>query len=94
MTIEYQVKDLNEHEALRIGLNGQTLLIENKALQEGTSKKNEFQIFNSGMILYGLHTLDIALLSDVQSYDPKYESKARVLIKRITIEGLSSGGAH
>jgi len=41
----------------------------------------------------GDYSLDVALLSDVQKYDPTYKSKARVLIKRVSLEGSESGGA-
>jgi len=41
----------------------------------------------------GTHSLDIAVLSDVQYFDEEYKSEARVLLQRITIDGSILGGA-
>ena len=54
---------------------------------------NTFESYESHVIPMGSYSLDIAILSDIKKYDPKYESKAQVLIKRLSLIGSVHGGA-
>jgi hypothetical protein len=72
--------DPNGNEKFRIALNGETIV------QEVLDKQN-WQTYESHSIPMGAYSLDIAVLSDVQSYNPNYKSKAQVLIKRLSLIG-------
>ena len=82
----YKTKDFDKHEFFRIGIDGVTLMRTNEPT-------NQFSMAESPIISQGTHSLDIAILSDFQTYDPNFESKARVLINRLTILGSIEGGA-
>lgn len=55
---------------------------------------DDFQKYEAQNVGQGTHLFDIALLSDFQTEDPEYKSKAQVLISRATFEGTSHGGAQ
>lgn len=88
----YKMSNFNENEVFRIGMNGITLSIDNKEDQDGATE--DFMEFESDTIPQGTHSLDIAVLSDFQQYDPKFVSQAHVVIKNITIENTIRGGAE
>ena len=45
------------------------------------------------MLTSGTHSVDIAILSNFETSDPKYVSKAQVTIKRFAFERTTAGGA-
>ena len=45
------------------------------------------------MLTSGTHSVDIAILSNFETADPKYVSKAQVTIKRFAFERTTAGGA-
>jgi hypothetical protein len=59
-----------------------------------SKNSDDFQEFKSSNVPAGVHLFDVALLSDFQSEDSTYESKAQVLISRATFEGTAHGGAQ
>ena len=81
----------NKDEVFRIGINGVTVeLVKPKEFHDDSE---DFKDFESQTIDAGTHSLDIAVLSDFQTYDADFESRANVLIKNITIENTIQGGA-
>jgi hypothetical protein len=54
---------------------------------------DEFIAWESGFIEASTYSLDFAVIADTKNFNPDYESKAQVLIERITIIGSDEGGA-
>jgi len=88
----YKMSNFDKNEVFRIGINGITLSVDNKAAQDAATE--EIMEYESEAIPKGTHSLDIAVLSDFQRYDPKFVSQAHVVIKNITIENTIHGGAE
>lgn len=56
-------------------------------------KSNDWDEFESAKLTMGVHSLDIAVLSNPAAFDPKFQSKAQVLIKSAALDGTGAGGA-
>jgi len=78
----------HEDEKFRIGINGETYLLDNEEVPNV-----EYKLFESNVIPEGTHSLDISILSNLQTYDPNFESTANVVIYNATIENTIQGGA-
>ena len=90
--LNFKMRGFDPNEQFRISIDGETLLLENTDT-DAEKLKSPFQTFESKTISAGAHSLDIAVLSDFQTYDPSFESKANVVIKSATIENTIEGGA-
>jgi hypothetical protein len=53
-----------------------------------------FVYFNSSFIPFGNNSIEISVISEHNQYEPLFNSKAHVLIKRISFLGTTSGGGY
>ena len=67
-------------------MDGQTYVLRNDGASEWTD-------FESPRLAMGVHSLDMAVLSNPAEFDPKFVSKAQVLIKSAALDGSDTGGA-
>ncbi len=76
--MEYKMIGFNENEFLRIGMDGHTLSLNN-------TDSIDWQKFTSvPIVTQGVHSLDIAILSNFEELNSDFKSKAQVLIKSIS----------
>jgi hypothetical protein len=69
--MDFRMLGFGKNEQLRIGIDGITYLLKSKN-SEG------WELFESKMLTSGPHSLDIAILSNFETEDPNYISKAQV----------------
>ena len=88
--VEYKLANFDPQgmEEFRISIDGQRFLDGAKSTSDG------YTTYQSQFISEGTHILDIALLSNFEEHIPSFKSKARVLIKHISISGSDLGGAQ
>lgn len=85
--MELWLSGFNENEQLRIGIDGITLLL------KSTDSVDWDEFVSPPIITQGVHSLDIAILSNFEVAVSTFTSKARVIIKNISFANTKFGGA-
>lgn len=92
--ITYRLTGFNDSEYFRFMIDGDSLIDVNEDTQyEDDIDDDGFVTFESPLIERGVSQLEISLLSEFETHDPNYVSKARVEISKIAFIGNAYGGA-
>lgn len=94
--ITYRMTGFNEdkNEYFRIMIDGDSIVDVNIDTQfEDDIDEDGFVTFESPLLDQGISQLEISVLSEFETIDPNYISKARVEISKIAFIGNADGGA-